>query len=102
MKKIYKLITKSKTIIPIESREEIDAIVKAANAGARLLWTKYGVIDSSSIDCIVVDKEKMAEVGALMRLKTMTDNGLIQKDEEAARREVLGESPFQEEPKKLK
>lgn len=91
--KFYKVITKSGQKIPLESKEALDALVAAANSGARLVVTKHGVIDTSSIDSIVLHKELMAEYAE--RLKQLGDA-------ETAKRDVLGDGVFTEEVKKLK
>ena len=93
--KIYKLLTKGKTAIPIETREEVDAIVAAVNKGARLVQTKCGIVDSSSIDSITVHKELMQEICEQMKY----DKQL--KSEDVARK-ILGAPIFEEEVKKLK
>jgi hypothetical protein len=93
--KIYKLLTKGKTAIPIETREEVDAIVAAVNKGARLVQTKYGIVDSSSIDSITVHKELMQEICEQMKY----DKQL--KSEDVARK-ILGAPIFEEEKKLLK
>ena len=89
------MITKSRTIIPIETREEVDAIVAAVNKGARLVQTKYGIVDSSSIDSITVHKELMQEIWEQMKY----DKNL--KAEDVAQK-LLGIPIFEEEIKKLK
>ena len=93
--KIYKLLTKGKTAIPIETREEVDAIVAAVNKGARLVQTKYGIVDSSSIDSVTVHKELMQEICEQMKY----DKNL--KAEDVAQK-LLGAPIFEEEVKKLK
>jgi hypothetical protein len=91
MKKIYCIRMMSGQKIPLESREELDALMAAANGGARLVMTKYGVVNLSSIDSITLHKELMDEVAEKIRFG---------ENEESARSKILGNG-FSEEQKKL-
>lgn len=84
--KIYKLITKSGTIIPIEGREALDALMDGINGGARLVMTKHGVVDASSIDSIVLHTKLMTEIVERARQ--------IEGDTQKAQLEMLGDGGF--------
>jgi hypothetical protein len=88
MNKIYKVVMKSKTEIPLESKESLDILIEAANSGARLVKTKFGVIDTSSIDCIVVDVKSMNRIAEQERMGIKT---------EQANRDVLGLPTFDDQ-----
>jgi hypothetical protein len=91
--KIYKLTTKSGTVIPIEGREALDALMEGVNKGARLVMTKYGVVDSSSIDSIVLHTELMREIsGRALQLEG---------DTKKAKDDVMGAGIFEENMKRL-
>lgn len=85
--KIYKIVMMSGQEIPLESREALDKFLEAANAGAKLIMTKYGVVNTASVDSIVPHKEKMAEIAENMRYGH---------SEEESRAKILGPSPFDE------
>jgi hypothetical protein len=82
---IYKIKMMSGTEIPIDGEEALMEILNKANSGAKLILTKYGVINVQSIDSIVPYKEKLEEVMELLRLGKNIDD---------AKKYVLGESPF--------
>jgi len=82
---IFKIVQKSKNEIPVANEEDLMKLLSEANAGKKLVLTKYGVIDVSSIDCIIPHKGKMQEVGESIRYG---------KKLEEAEAEALGPSPF--------
>jgi hypothetical protein len=88
MKKIYQINMMSGQKIPLESVEDLDKLIEASAQGAKLVKTKYGVINLASIDSIVVHKEMMSEI------KLQMTYGI---GEEKARGEVLGVGIFEEQ-----
>ena len=88
MKKIYQINMMSGQKIPLESVEDLDKLIEASAAGAKLVKTKFGVVNLASIDSIVVHKEIMKEIRAQM------DYGI---EEEKARGETLGVGIFEEQ-----
>lgn len=90
--KIYKIVMMSGQEIPLESREALDKFLEAANAGAKLIMTKYGVVNTASVDSIVPHKEKLAEIAEEMKYG---------RTENEARERIMGASPFDEEKKML-
>lgn len=83
---IYKAIMMSKKEIVIGDAEDLKKFLDAANGGARLVLTKFGVINPSSIDSIVVAKDKMEDVRFLLLQGKYTERTATEK--------VLGFSPF--------
>lgn len=73
--------------ISLENEEAVRELLSQANAGKKLILTKYGVVNVSSIDSIVPHKEKMAGVREILKLG---------RTKEEAEKEVLGVSPFAE------
>ena len=86
--KIYKVKQMSGIEVVLVGREALDALMDAANKGARLIMTKYGVINPSSIDSITPHKELMSSIGEAMRYGKTLDQ---------ASAEVLGNLPTIEE-----
>ena len=84
---IYKVKMMSGAEIPLESMDEVAAVVKAANDGAKLIVTKHGIINVASIDSISPFKEKMQEVAELMKYKEPNQKELVE-------REILGKGIF--------
>ncbi len=82
---IYKIVMMSGQEIPLANEDEVSQIVAAANKGAKLIVTKYGVVNAASIDSIIPFKEKMQDVRELIKYGRAP---------ESAEWEVLGESPF--------
>ena len=64
---IYQVNMMSGQKIPLATKEELLALVEAANKGARLVITKYGVVNPASIDSIVRNKSAMEEVAEQMK-----------------------------------
>ena len=85
--KIYKIRTMGGQEIPLESKEEIENLLSQVEMGKKLILTKYGIVNVSSIDSVVIDKEKSDGVTELRG---------IGRSEEEARKEILGPSPFAE------
>jgi hypothetical protein len=85
--KIYKIVMMSGQEIPLESREALDRFMEAANSGAKLIMTKYGIVNTSSIDSIVPHKELMGEIAEQMKFGHT---------EEESRGQILGFAPFEE------
>ena len=73
--------------IPLESKEEIENLLSQVEMGKKLILTKYGIVNVSSIDSVVIDKGKSDGVTELRG---------IGRSEEEARKEILGPSPFAE------
>ena len=71
--------------IPLENEEALTQLLSEANAGKKLILTKYGVINVSSIDSITPHKEKLEEVRDMLQFGT---------DRAKAEAEALGPSPF--------
>ena len=65
--KIYKVTQMSGVKITLVGREALDAVMDAANKGARLIMTKHGVINPSSIDSITLDRDLMGAISDGMR-----------------------------------
>ena len=86
--KIYKVKQMSGVEVVLVGREALDALMDAANKGARLVMTKYGVINPSSIDSITLHRDLMGSVADQMRYGKTLDQ---------ATAEVLGSLPTIEE-----
>ena len=82
---IYLLKMMSGNEIAIESEAEVENLLRQANAGAKLVVTKHGIVNIASIDSIVKNKEVMKEISQQLRYG---------KTESMAIRDVLGNSPF--------
>ena len=78
--------------IPIESRASLDRLVEESGRGQKLVMTKYGVVNLSSIDSIVVDVDAMRRIAEQRRM------GIA---EAQARSDVLGPDVISEDMKKL-
>ena len=89
--KIYKVKQMSGVEVVLVGREALDAVMAAANAGARLIETKYGIINPASIDSITLHKDLMEQIGERMRYQLTL---------EQATAEVLGRLPVPEDNKK--
>ena len=48
--------------VPLENEEEVKRFLEEANAGKKLILTKYGIVNVASVDSIVPDKKKMEAV----------------------------------------
>ena len=82
---IYKITMMSGQEIPLENEEALQKFLEEANAGKKLVLTKFGVVNVASIDSITPHKELMAEVWQDTKLGTPRDR---------AEQSALGESPF--------
>jgi hypothetical protein len=92
MKKIYKIVMMSGEEIPLESREALDNLISEANKGTKLVMTKYGVVNLSSIDSIVLHKELMREAYEQMKVGIKEDEAI---------QEALGPGVFDGDKKLL-
>lgn len=78
--------------IPIESEEALLKFLDRANKGDRLVLTKHGVINPSSVDSIVPDRARMGEVQGLLQYQEERGGKMLPKyTRETAERAVLGE-----------
>ena len=82
---IFKVVMMSGQEVMLENEEAVQALLREANEGKKLVLTKHGVINIASIDSIVPHKEK---------LDSMRDYLRLGKSKEEALREVLEPSPF--------
>ena len=90
--KIYQINMMSGEKIPLESIEELDKLIELSSRGAKLVKTKYGVVNLASIDSIVVHKEIMKEIHEQMKYGKLAAE---------AEREALGAPIFEEEVKRI-
>lgn len=78
---IYKIKMMSGQEIPLESEEALQGFLVEANSGKKLIVTKYGIVNMSSIDSVTPDKGKNEDLYyAIKRGDGIED--------------VLGPSPF--------
>ena len=90
---IYKIVMMSGQEIAIESEEALQRFLTEANAGKRLILTRYGVVNVSSIDSIVPNHERMERYHDLLRDGYLEiEQGQTRQD--AALERTLGPSPF--------
>lgn len=82
---IFKIKTMGGQEIVIEDEQALQQFLSEANTGKKLIITKYGIVNVSSIDSIIIHKEKMMEITEALRLN---------KSKEQALSESLGPSPF--------
>lgn len=79
--------------IPVANEEDLKKLLEQVAKGSKLIVTKFGVVNSASIDSIVEDKERTAGLYFKMRNGDGTGGG-IETDEAAAGVKFLGNSPF--------
>jgi len=82
---IFKITMMSGAEIPLENEEAVKRFLEEANAGKKLILTKYGIVNVASVDSIAPDKKKMETVGQYVGMG---------RSELEAENETLGSSPF--------
>lgn len=60
----------------LEDDEAVRDLLREANEGKKLILTKHGIVNVSSIDSITPHKEKLAEMGDLLRLGKTKDEAM--------------------------
>lgn len=83
---IYRIKMMSGKDIQIDGEEALRLLLTEANKGKKLILTKYGVVNASSIDSITEDKGAMDEIRHEMKLSG--------KSEQQAKESVMPPSPF--------
>lgn len=75
--KIYKITTKNGQQIPLEE-SDYRPFIEAVNSGRfRMIETRHGSVDASSIDSVVLHKEMMAEVSERMKYGKTFDQAIV-------------------------
>ena len=75
---IYKVKTMGGEKIPLESENAMIDLLNQANSGKKLVFTKYGVVNVSSIDSITPYKEKMTELGELLKIGRNQEEAILE------------------------